>query len=119
MKLKIQLSTIQENREKKQLRFSAQFIYGDLSWLITGLRIKNNRLLFPTYLVGGQHKPLIFPSPKLLDIFAKMLQDELGYHYPDYLTRLDTEQCLAKQQDLTSLLGERTLTREFEVNHVE
>lgn len=116
MTLTIELSKVVENKEKKQLRFSFKLSVNSIPLLvITGMRIKNGKLFFPSYISGGTHKALIFAFPSLLDNLRKMLQDDIGYYYSDYAAHVDTEHCSPKSNDIATLLGERTITKEFTI----
>lgn len=109
----LELSQLKENVEKKQLRFSLRISINNIPiTLITGLRIKNNKLLLPSYNTPrGQALPLLYLYPEILDGLAKVLKNLL-HSRVEYGSFESAHAAPTEREEITAL-GEYVIRQEF------
>ena len=116
MQLTIEVSKISINSEKKFLRFALRlYLNNKLFQIIQGIRIKNNKLFFPSYLTGGKHQPLIYFYPDYLENLRQMIEDRLGYAYSEYVNNLTVAHCAPTEADERTIMGAKTISQTFEL----
>lgn len=114
----ITLSKLKENKQKQQLRFSLMLSVNNFPLiLIDGMRIKNNKLLFPSYnSPRGQALPLVFAYPEVVEALKRTLQKHLALtSFPEYDT-FDCGHCSPSADREAMLLGDEPIVAEFLFN---
>lgn len=109
----LDLSQLKENTEKKQLRFSLKISINNLPIaLLTGLRVKNNKLLLPSYNTPrGQALPLLYLYPEVLDGLTRMLKNLL--HSRAEYGNFESAHAAPTERDELNALGEYAIRQEF------